>query len=75
MLPLRPNRDEPVTTVHVYPENDLIEHDTDGGDCICGPATEAVFRDDGSNGWVVVHNSLDGREIGQPTRTEPFPDE
>jgi len=24
-------------TVHVYPNNDLIEHDTDGSDCPCGP--------------------------------------
>ncbi len=24
-------------TVHTYPVNDLIEHDTSGGDCICGP--------------------------------------
>ena len=23
---------------------------------------EAVFRDDGSNGWLVTHHSLDGRE-------------
>lgn len=53
-------------TVHVEPINDLIDHDTNGGDCICGPATEAAFRDDGSNGWVVVHHSLDGREHGDP---------
>lgn len=51
-----------MTTVHTYPVNDLIEHDTDGGDCLCGPTTEAVFRDDGSNGWHVIHHSLDGRE-------------
>lgn len=50
-------------TVHTYPVNDLIEHDTDGGDCICGPSVDAVFRDDGSNGWLIVHNSLDGREL------------
>jgi len=28
-------------TVHVYPNNDLIEHDTDGSDCPCGPTPEA----------------------------------
>lgn len=49
-------------TVHVYPENDLVEHDTGGADCLCGPITEAVPRDDGSFGWLVVHHSLDGRE-------------
>jgi hypothetical protein len=51
-----------MTTVHTYPPGDLIEHDTDGGDCPCGPHTEPVKRDDGSYGWVVVHHSLDGRE-------------
>ena len=25
-------------------------------------AAKAVFRDDGSNGWLVTHHSLDGRE-------------
>lgn len=48
--------------VHVYPENDLIEHDTDGEDCICGPKTKPVKRDDGSYAWLVVHESLDRRE-------------
>lgn len=42
------------------PVSDLIEHDYDR--CPCGPRTEAVFREDGSNGWVHVHHSLDGRE-------------
>ena len=48
--------------VHVYPIDDMIDHDTDGGDCLCGPTTEPVPRDDGSMGWLVVHHSLDGRE-------------
>ena len=49
-------------TVHVYPVNDLIGHDIDGGDCLCGPTTEAVPDDEGGFGWVITHNSLDGRE-------------
>jgi hypothetical protein len=49
-------------TVHVRPVNDLVEHNTDGSDCACGPRTEPVQRDDGSYGWLVVHHSLDGRE-------------
>ncbi len=57
-----------MTTVHVYPTGDLVEHDTDGGDCICGPTTEPVMRNDGSNGWVVVHHSLDGREAHEVAR-------
>tara|TARA_B100000700_G_scaffold313331_1_gene398193 strand:+ start:211 stop:384 length:174 start_codon:yes stop_codon:yes gene_type:complete len=48
--------------VHVYPVNDLVEHDVEGGDCICGPTTEAIKREDGSYGWVIIHHSLDGRE-------------
>jgi hypothetical protein len=51
-----------VSTVHVFPVGDLVEHNTDGADCPCGPTTETVFRDDGSNGWLVTHHSLDGRE-------------
>jgi hypothetical protein len=47
---------------HVYPVNDLVEHDTAGGDCVCGPTTEPVERDDGSIAYVIVHHSLDGRE-------------
>lgn len=49
-------------TVHVYPNNDLIDHDTDGGDCPCGPTPEPVFDADGACGWVITHHSLDGRE-------------
>jgi hypothetical protein len=52
-----------VTTIHTIPVNDLIEHDTDSDDCACGPAIEAVFADDGSNGWLISHHSLDGREL------------
>lgn len=48
--------------MHVRPIGDLIEHPmTD--DCPCGPRTEPVTRDDGSIGWVIVHHSLDGREL------------
>ena len=49
-------------TYHVYPEADLIEHVTEGDDCLCGPAIEPVPRDDGSMGWLITHHSLDGRE-------------
>ena len=49
-------------TVHVLPIHDLIEHEDVGDACPCGPTVEAVFRDDGSNGWLVIHHSLDGRE-------------
>lgn len=48
---------------HVYPEGDLIEHVTDDDSCVCGPTTEPVPRDDGSYGWLIIHHSLDGREL------------
>lgn len=50
----------PSGEVHVVPVGDLFEHT--GRDCLCGPDVEAVFRPDGSNGWLVSHQSLDGRE-------------
>lgn len=65
-----------MSTVHVVPVNDLIDHLDE--DCPCGPTVEAVFRDDGSNGWLVTHHSLDGREGREKcphiaTVTEPRP--
>jgi hypothetical protein len=54
--------------LHVVPVNDLIEHDTsEDEDCICGPETIPVERDDGSFGWLVSHHSLDGRELAEPS--------
>ena len=52
----------PVGTVHVVPVDDLIAHDSDGGDCPCGATTEPVPAEDGFVGWLVTHHSLDGRE-------------
>lgn len=56
-----------VTTLHVHPVGDVVEHDTNGDGCVCGPATEPVFRKDGSTGWLIVHHSLDGREQSETT--------
>lgn len=55
-----------MTTMHAEPINDLIEHDTSGTTCVCGPQERPVKADDGSVNWVVVHNSLDGRELNEP---------
>lgn len=41
---------------HVLPTNDLVEHET-SEDCVCIP--KVTFLTDGK---VVTHNSLDGRE-------------
>lgn len=48
--------------VHTYPVNDLVEHETEGDDCVCGVTIEPVEREDGSFGWHILHHSLDGRE-------------
>ena len=44
-------------TRHVYPVDDLIEHDTESDTCVCIPEVTQV-----GHGWLVVHHSLDGRE-------------
>lgn len=42
-------------THHVYPVNDLREHETDGKPCWCNPRIE-------EDGMLIVHNSMDKRE-------------
>lgn len=56
-----------MSTYHVVPRGDLVEHDTNGSDCVCAPRVEPVQRDDGSYGWLVTHHSLDGRELTEAT--------
>ena len=44
--------------IHAYPVNDLQDHDTDSrGKCWCKPEIQEE-----ATGYVVVHNSMDGRE-------------
>lgn len=50
-------------TVHVSPRNDLIEHDTETESCVCGPDSRPAEQEDGSILWILVHHSLDGREM------------
>lgn len=54
-----------MSVIHVVPLDDLIEHPTNDDDCPCGPSSERVDADDGSDGWVVTHHSLDGRELAE----------
>ena len=53
-----------MTTRHVHPVGDVIQHDTssDEATCVCGPETHPVPLDDGGMGWLIVHASLDGRD-------------
>lgn len=46
--------------LHVVRNDDTITHDT-LGDCVCGPVTSTVVRDDGSIGWLVVHRFFGAR--------------
>lgn len=55
-----------MNTMHAYPMNDLMEHETDGEDCVCGPAVRHIKHDDGTSGWIILHHSLDGRESNEP---------
>ncbi|MEJ7786656.1 MAG: hypothetical protein WKF96_17785 [Solirubrobacteraceae bacterium] len=58
-------------TIHTYPVGDLIDHDTEGGECPCGPTTTPVKRDDGSMGWLVQHHSLDPAPLARRARRAP----
>ena len=53
------------SAVHVYPVDDLVEHELVGDNCICGPQPVVVKCDDGSIEWVIAHHSLDGRELSE----------
>ena len=49
--------------VHVYPINDLKEHNTeDFLNCNCNPRVETI-----NGNFMIIHNSYDGREIIENT--------
>jgi hypothetical protein len=51
-----------MSTTHVWPSDDLIQHTIEDEDCVCGPAIE----DHQFGHWVIRHYSLDGREARRP---------
>lgn len=55
-----------MSTVHVYPTADHVDHWVGGEDCVCGPDVEPVPGRDGAVGWLITHHSLDGRERREP---------
>ena len=57
-----------MSTVHTYPVADLIEHETEGDGCPCGPQVVQVIGPDGTAGKQVIHHSLDGRELREQQR-------
>jgi hypothetical protein len=52
-----------MTVVHVVPVADVIAHDDEGVDCICGPDVEYLIGREGRHGKLITHHSLDGREM------------
>lgn len=52
--------------VHVVPIEDLITHTFK--DCVCVPSAKHIERVDGSTGRIMVHHSLDGREVSPELR-------
>lgn len=54
---------------HVYPKDDLVGHDTDSLDCVCGPTPHLEQTEDG-DAWIYVHHSLDGREHNEGDDSE-----
>lgn len=59
MSDLLPNSD----VLHVYPINDLIDHELVGDGCVCGVTIQPVPVEGGGMRWLNVHHSLDGREL------------
>jgi len=49
---------------HVIPVADLIGHEA-SEECACVPQARLVTLADGSDGWLLVHHSLDGREASE----------
>lgn len=51
-------------TIHVMPVDDLVLHENTR-ECVCQPVVEHVPNDDGPDGWLFTHHSLDGREANE----------
>ena len=49
--------------LHIYPVNDLIEHNTESPECACNPEIDV------DNG-IVIHSSLDRREVFEDKELE-----
>ncbi|MER8220894.1 hypothetical protein ABTZ58_09940 [Streptomyces sp. NPDC094143] len=53
--------------LHVVPLGDAVEHVAED-DCVCGPTLKPIVGDGGSIQWLMIHHSLDGREIIEEDR-------
>lgn len=48
--------------IHVVPDDDVIDHEMDDR-CVCGPKEVLVVENDHYEGSIMMHASLDGREV------------
>lgn len=53
--------------LHVVPVGDAVQHVSDD-DCVCGPTVKPIKAEDGSIQWLMIHHSLDGRELDESDR-------
>lgn len=47
--------------IHVWPDDDQIDHDIDSDECVCGPIVEVYTHDDHPDTYLVIHFALDRR--------------
>ncbi len=45
---------------------EVFASDLPAEECVCRPSLELSRTPSGADGWIVVHHSLDGREVAMP---------
>lgn len=53
--------------IHVYPLDDLIEHEVEGTCCPCGVRVDWSHAE-----AVVLHRALNGRKVTDASETDPW---
>lgn len=51
------DRTHRIANDHLYPTDDLIEHELRGDGCVCGPTADPIKHDDGQVSWLYRHVS------------------
>jgi len=52
--------------IHVWPDHDLIDHDLDSDDCICGPLVEYYQNAQMPDSVVIIHYCLMEEDADAP---------
>lgn len=51
------------TAIHLYPEQDIMEHAASAEQCFCHPHTEILVNEDtNAVEWVYIHHALEDRD-------------